>query len=162
VVAGDAVKPYTTHPTLCTTALLENVTKYLCFLFKNQKKSEPAAWVPKLFQYLGFNLGLAGAASLAVFLVSPPAAGSGIPDVVAYLNGAEGVGGIDRFFSVRTFAAKVVGSALAVASSLAMGKEGPMLHAGSILAVIVGAFLFLFSGWLVGSSGGRLFALLCV
>jgi H+/Cl- antiporter ClcA len=34
---------------------------------------------------------------------------------------------------------KVIGSALAVASSLVMGKEGPMLHAGSILAVILGA-----------------------
>jgi chloride channel 7 len=33
----------------------------------------------------------------------------------------------------------VIGSALAVASSLVMGKEGPMLHAGSILAVILGA-----------------------
>lgn len=33
---------------------------------------------------------------------------------------------------------QVVGSALAVSSSLVMGKEGPMLHAGSILAVVLG------------------------
>jgi chloride channel 7 len=41
--------------------------------------------------------------------------------------------------AVKTFVAKVIGSALAVGSSLVMGKEGPMLHAGSILAVILGA-----------------------
>lgn len=36
-------------------------------------------------------------------------------------------------------ALQVIGSALAVSSSLVMGKEGPMLHAGSILAVILGS-----------------------
>ncbi len=36
-------------------------------------------------------------------------------------------------------ATQVLGSAFAVASSLVMGKEGPMLHAGSILAVILGS-----------------------
>ncbi len=33
---------------------------------------------------------------------------------------------------------QVLGSAFAVSASLIMGKEGPMLHAGSILAVILG------------------------
>ena len=34
---------------------------------------------------------------------------------------------------------QVIASALAVSSSMAVGKEGPMLHAGSILAVILGS-----------------------
>ncbi len=33
---------------------------------------------------------------------------------------------------------QVIGSALAVASGLVMGKVGPMLHAGSFLAGVVG------------------------
>ncbi len=33
---------------------------------------------------------------------------------------------------------QVIGSTAAVASGLVMGKEGPMLHAGSILAVLLG------------------------
>lgn len=55
----------------------------------------------------------------------------------AYLNGVENPA-FKNFFTVKTFVAKVIGSALAVGSSLIMGKEGPMLHAGSILAVILG------------------------
>jgi H+/Cl- antiporter ClcA len=58
-------------------------------------------------------------------------------DVQAYLNGVEHPV-FRNFFTVKTFIAKVIGSALAVGSSLVMGKEGPMLHAGSILAVILG------------------------
>jgi chloride channel 7 len=86
---------------------------------------------------MGFNLLLAFSCSLSLFLISPAASGSGIPDVKAYLNGVDSP--IFRnFFTVKTFVAKVIGSALGVASSLVMGKEGPMLHAGSILAVILG------------------------
>lgn len=59
-------------------------------------------------------------------------------DVQAYLNGVESPA-FRNFFTVKTFVAKVIGSALAVGSSLVMGKEGPMLHAGSILAVILGS-----------------------
>lgn len=58
-------------------------------------------------------------------------------DVQAYLNGVENPV-FKNFFTVKTFVAKVIGSSLAVGSSLIMGKEGPMLHAGSILAVILG------------------------
>jgi chloride channel 7 len=95
------------------------------------------AWIPKFFKFLGFNLLLAFGASLSLFLISPAAAGSGIPDVKAYLNGVESPV-FKNFFTIKTFVAKVIGSALAVGSSLVMGKEGPMLHAGSILAVILG------------------------
>jgi H+/Cl- antiporter ClcA len=62
---------------------------------------------------------------------------SNAADVQAYLNGVEHPV-FKNFFTVKTFVAKVIGSSLAVGSSLVMGKEGPMLHAGSILAVILG------------------------
>jgi chloride channel 7 len=93
--------------------------------------------MPKFLQFVGFNLALACGASVSLFLISPAASGSGIPDVQAYLNGVENPV-FKNFFTVKTFIAKVIGSSLAVGSSLVMGKEGPMLHAGSILAVILG------------------------
>lgn len=95
-------------------------------------------WIPKFFQFTAFNLLLAFLASLSLFLISPAAAGSGIPDVKAYLNGVEHPA-FRNFFTFRTFVAKVIGSALAVGSSMILGKEGPMLHAGSILAVMLGS-----------------------
>jgi hypothetical protein len=71
--------------------------------------------VPKFFQFTSFNALLAMSASLSLFLISPAASGSGIPDVKAYLNGVE-TPAFRQFFSLRTFVAKVVGSALAVGS----------------------------------------------
>lgn len=153
------------------------------------------AWVSKFFQWVGFNLALAFAASLSLFIISPAASGSGIPgnvlvlaallaaataaacaaasmsaptacqpgstpaqahvrhkpgaaaadqpahlplptptplhaaDVQAYLNGVESPA-FKNFFTVKTFVAKVIGSSLAVGSSLVMVSVLPvrMLH----------------------------------
>ena len=135
----------------------------------------------KFIQYAAFNALLAWSCCFVMWIISPAASGSGIPDVKAYLNGVESPI-FKNFFTIKTFVAKVVrgmasrarperrpallgpaptgcrcarpphtaqrlddacprqviSSALAVSSSLVMGKEGPMLHAGSILAVIMG------------------------
>ncbi|PNH00895.1 Chloride channel protein CLC-d [Tetrabaena socialis] len=92
----------------------------------------------KFLQYAGFNLLLAWLCCFFMWVISPAASGSGIPDVKAYLNGVESPI-FKNFFTLKTFIAKVISSALAVSSSLIIGKEGPMLHAGSILAVVMGS-----------------------
>ncbi|KAG2483148.1 hypothetical protein HYH03_017993 [Edaphochlamys debaryana] len=92
----------------------------------------------KFLQYMAFNLLLAFLCCFFMWIISPAASGSGIPDVKAYLNGVESPI-FKNFFTLKTFVAKVISSALAVSSSLVMGKEGPMLHAGSILAVVMGS-----------------------
>lgn len=76
---------------------------------------------------------VAGAASMVAF-VGPAAAGSGIPDVKAYLNGID-IPGILLF---RTLAAKFVGSIGSVAGGLAVGKEGPFVHTGACIASLLG------------------------
>ena len=53
--------------------------------------------------FTGFNFGLTLFASLFTALVSPAAAGSGIPEVKAYLNGVDAPG----IFSLRTLVGKV-------------------------------------------------------
>ena len=65
---------------------------------------------------------------LCVFWV-PSAAGSGIPEVKAYLNGVR----VERFNSMKLFLVKVVGTILSVASSLTIGMEGPLIHIGAIV-----------------------------
>ena len=83
-----------------------------------------------LLLWISTNAGLAFlAASLVVFL-APAARGSGIPMVKCYLNGIK----IPEVVRVKTLIAKIFGVAFAVAGGLACGKEGPMIHSGSIVA----------------------------
>ncbi|KAK1300108.1 putative chloride channel-like protein CLC-g [Acorus calamus] len=66
--------------------------------------------------------------------VSPAAAGSGIPEVKAYLNGVDA----PNIFSWRTLLVKVLGSIGAVSSSLNVGKAGPLVHTGACIASLLG------------------------
>ncbi|KAI3786866.1 hypothetical protein L1987_40900 [Smallanthus sonchifolius] len=76
------------------------------------------------------NLGLTLFACLITTLIAPEAAGSGIPEVKAYLNGVDA----PAIFSFRTLLVKIVGSIVAVSSSLNVGKAGPMVHTGACIA----------------------------
>eukprot|EP01052_Picozoa_sp_SAG31_P005803 SAG31_NODE_260_length_18915_cov_3.432823_6_plen_959_part_00 len=82
-----------------------------------------------LLDFIQINLMLAAFAALPVILWVPEAAGSGIPEVVGYLNGVH----IPRILRAETFAAKVWGTVLIVASGIAVGPEGPLVHAGAII-----------------------------
>mmetsp|Transcript_33733 Transcript_33733/g.86204 ORF Transcript_33733/g.86204 Transcript_33733/m.86204 type:complete len:833 (-) Transcript_33733:225-2723(-) len=83
--------------------------------------------------YATFNCFLVFCASCLVVYWGPAAAGSGIPDVKAYLNGVN----IPGVFALRTLITKVVGCICAVAGGLAVGKEGPFVHLGSCIASLL-------------------------
>ncbi|CAB4014714.1 H(+) Cl(-) exchange transporter 7, partial [Paramuricea clavata] len=71
--------------------------------------------------------------AFAAFLVSygePVAAGSGIPVIKCFLNGVK----IPHVVRLKTLVIKAVGVIFAVAGGLAVGKEGPMIHSGAVLA----------------------------
>lgn len=106
------------------------------------------------------NLVLTLFASAITAFVSPAAAGSGIPEVKAYLNGVDA----PEIFSFRTLLVKVraffscyirqtnsyiyfdlcllgmqiIGNISAVSASLLIGKAGPMVHTGACVASILG------------------------
>lgn len=63
-------------------------------------------------------------------IFQPVAAGSGIPIVKCYLNGVK----VPRIVRFKTFIVKVVGVITSVIGGLAGGKEGPMIHAGAVIA----------------------------
>ena len=63
----------------------------------------------------------------------PTAAGSGIPEIKAYLNGVN----MNNVVNVRVLFAKVLGMCFSCSAGLPLGKEGPMIHAGSIIGAIV-------------------------
>ena len=60
---------------------------------------------------------------------APEAIGSGIPEVMAYLNGIM----VPKVFNVFTLVVKFFSCALAVASGLPVGPEGPLIHIGAAL-----------------------------
>ncbi|XVF88303.1 hypothetical protein PTKIN_Ptkin19aG0039400 [Pterospermum kingtungense] len=80
------------------------------------------------------NLVLTLFAAIITAFIAPAAAGSGIPEVKAYLNGVDAPG----IFSLRTLIVKIVGSITAVSSSLLVGKAGPMVHTGACIASLLG------------------------
>lgn len=81
------------------------------------------------FIYLVINLALATLGSIIAVYYEPTAAGSGIPEVKAYLNGTK----VPRFLRMRTLFAKVTSMIFANAAGLQVGAEGPMIHVGAIL-----------------------------
>ncbi|XP_055385312.1 H(+)/Cl(-) exchange transporter 7 [Condylostylus longicornis] len=66
----------------------------------------------------------------AVTYIEPITAGSGIPIVKCYLNGVK----VPRIVRVKTLIVKAFGVVTSVVGGLAGGKEGPMIHAGAVVA----------------------------
>ena len=71
-------------------------------------------------------------ASLAV-MIEPMSGGSGIPEVKCFLNGID----LPRINNLKTGVCKVLGVIGSVAAGLPVGKEGPMVHSGSVISALV-------------------------
>ncbi|KAK7111918.1 H(+)/Cl(-) exchange transporter 7-like [Littorina saxatilis] len=80
--------------------------------------------------WIGYNTVCVLIAAVLVAFVEPCAAGSGIPQIKCYLNGVK----VPRVVRIKTLVAKVVGVIGAVVGGLAVGKEGPMIHSGAVVA----------------------------
>lgn len=80
--------------------------------------------------YVLINLTFAGIAAALTVYIEPVARGSGISEIKCALNGIK----IPKIVRIRTLLVKMVGIIFAVASSLPCGKEGPMIHAGAVIA----------------------------
>lgn len=61
------------------------------------------------------------------------AAGSGVAELIGYLNGIN----YPDFIGIKTFITKVIGVTLAVSGKLCVGKEGPLAHIGAIVGLMV-------------------------
>uniref|UniRef100_A0A0D9W5D3 Chloride channel protein n=2 Tax=Leersia perrieri TaxID=77586 RepID=A0A0D9W5D3_9ORYZ len=84
--------------------------------------------------YAGCNLILAATAAAICAYIAPAAAGSGIPEVKAYLNGVDAY----SILAPSTLFVKIFGSILGVSAGFVLGKEGPMVHTGACIANLLG------------------------
>ncbi|XP_047983526.1 chloride channel protein CLC-a-like [Salvia hispanica] len=82
----------------------------------------------------GANFFLTLVAALLCVLFAPTAAGPGIPEIKAYLNGVD----TPDMFGATTLIVKIIGSIGAVSAGLDLGKEGPLVHIGSCIASLLG------------------------
>ncbi|KAF8075038.1 Cl-channel protein [Lyophyllum atratum] len=82
------------------------------------------------FIYVVLAIAFAGSAALLVESYAPYAFHTGIPEIKAILGGYV----FDSFLSPWTLIIKAVGLALAVASGLSLGKEGPLVHVACCMA----------------------------
>ncbi|KAI4348303.1 hypothetical protein L6164_009038 [Bauhinia variegata] len=84
--------------------------------------------------FTGFNFVLTLVAAVLCVCFAPTAAGPGIPEIKAYLNGVD----TPNMFGVTTLLVKIFGSIGAVSAGLDLGKEGPLVHIGSCIASLLG------------------------
>uniref|UniRef100_A0A0D9XYZ6 Uncharacterized protein n=1 Tax=Leersia perrieri TaxID=77586 RepID=A0A0D9XYZ6_9ORYZ len=86
-------------------------------------------WAGFLY-FSGINLALTFVAAVLCVVFAPTAAGPGIPEIKAYLNGVD----TPNMFGAPQLFVKIIGSIGAVSSGLDLGKEGPLVHIGACLA----------------------------
>ena len=86
-------------------------------------------WHSPFLAFLVYQTIFALIASLFVY-IEPVSGGSGIPEVKCFLNGID----LPRIVRLKTLVCKVVGVTFSVAAGLPVGKEGPMVHSGSVVA----------------------------
>ena len=56
---------------------------------------------------------------------------SGLPEIIAYLNGIN----YPEYVGINVLITKMVGNTLAVSAKLCVGKEGPLAHSGANIGV---------------------------
>jgi H+/Cl- antiporter ClcA len=76
-----------------------------------------------------YSLLFVSISSLLTVYWAPSALGSGVAEAMGILNGVEAPG----YISLKVFIVKFLGVAFAVSGGLAAGKEGPLVHMGSIV-----------------------------
>jgi chloride channel 7 len=88
-----------------------------------------------LFSF-GYSLAFLLPAALIVVYLRPSAAGSGMPDLIGFLNGTL----IRNIFNIKTLIVKFLSCAMAVGSGMPVGPEGPMIHMGALIGAGVSQF----------------------
>ncbi|XP_042516974.1 chloride channel protein CLC-c-like [Macadamia integrifolia] len=111
---------------------VENIAGFKLLLTSNLLLQEK--YLNAFLAYAGCNVVLAASAAVLCAYVAPAAAGSGIPEVKAYLNGVDAY----SILAPSTLFVKIFGSILGVSAGFVLGKEGPMVHTGACIASLLG------------------------
>ena len=83
--------------------------------------------------FMGMSAILVLISSTTTVFWGPGAQGSGVAELIGYLNGVN----YPNVFAFETFVTKVFGVVFAVVGGLCIGKEGPLAHIGATCGIIV-------------------------
>ena len=75
---------------------------------------------------------MAIAATMTVY-IAPAAIGSGVAEAMGFMNGIR----YPHYIGIKTLFVKIIGLCFAVAAGMCGGKEGPLVHIGSIVGQAV-------------------------
>ncbi|XP_059203823.1 H(+)/Cl(-) exchange transporter 7 isoform X3 [Centropristis striata] len=95
-----------------------------------EKFTEVGGLSISLILWVVLNAAITMLGAIIVAFFEPIAAGSGIPQIKCYLNGVK----VPRVVRLKTLMVKVAGVICSVVGGLAVGKEGPMIHSGAVVA----------------------------
>lgn len=84
------------------------------------------------FNFLGISVIYGLAASALTVYYGPGANGSGLPELMGYLNGVR----VPKYINIPSLVTKVVGTGLSNAGGLFIGKEGPLAHIGATVGAL--------------------------
>uniref|UniRef100_A0AAR2J4A2 Chloride channel protein n=1 Tax=Pygocentrus nattereri TaxID=42514 RepID=A0AAR2J4A2_PYGNA len=104
--------------------------KYVVVKKSIDKNTEIGGMCISLILWAALNSAFVMVGAIIVAFFEPIAAGSGIPQIKCYLNGVK----VPRVVRLKTLMVKVCGVICSVAGGLAVGKEGPMIHSGAVVA----------------------------
>ncbi|TKY46394.1 Chloride channel protein CLC-b [Spatholobus suberectus] len=111
---------------------VENIAGYkLLAVVKYIRKER---YLKGFLYFTGINFLLTFVAAILCVCFAPTAAGPGIPEIKAYLNGVD----TPNMYGATTLFVKIIGSIGAVSAGLDLGKEGPLVHIGSCIASLLG------------------------
>lgn len=111
---------------------VENISGFKLLLTNNLMLE--GSYFKALLAFAGCNMAFACIAGALCAYIAPAAAGSGIPEVKAYLNGVDA----PSILAPSTFFVKIFGSIFGVSAGFVVGKEGPMVHTGACIANLLG------------------------
>ncbi|KAL0992551.1 hypothetical protein UPYG_G00094850 [Umbra pygmaea] len=116
----------------CIDIAVENLAGVKYFVVKEniEKFTEAGGLSISLILWAVLNSSFVMVGAITVAFIEPIAAGSGIPQIKCYLNGVK----VPRVVRLKTLVVKVFGVICSVAGGLAVGKEGPMIHSGAVVA----------------------------
>lgn len=115
------------------TRLEEYINEHVIEHTQKLISDDNTTWFTALIFYAGMAALFAMMAGLLTTYYGPGASGSGVAELIGYMNGIN----YPDFIGINTLITKAVGVTFAVTGKLCVGKEGPLAHIGAIVGLSV-------------------------